>query len=156
MMKSCGAALEAYRTVRKVFCQHLPDITKLTLLKLREMDMQLAPLADDGAVRRGPYGYVTLGSSEFVYARRAVLASLADALLVALKVDLHAQGLAPVNDLDYAYKGTGPRTLRQPCLRGCFVGQCSPGSQDVRELVNKERRCEHGLTQKGIINSTLV
>ncbi len=75
---------------------------------------------------RGPYGYVTLGSPEFVYARRAVLASLADALLVALKVDLHAQGLAPVNDLDYAYNGTGPRTLRLPCLRGCFVGQCSP------------------------------
>ena len=50
MMKSCGAALEAYRTVRKVFCHHLPDITKLTLLKLCEMDMQLAPLADDGAV----------------------------------------------------------------------------------------------------------
>ena len=134
--------------MRKVFCQHLPDITKLTLLKLREMDVQLAPLTDDGAVRRGPYGYVTLGIPEFVYARRAVLTSLTDALLVTLKVDLHAQGLAPVNDLDYAYYGTGPRTLRLPCLRGCFVVQCSSGSQDVRELVNKERRCEHGLTQK--------
>ncbi len=41
MMKSCGVTFEAYRTVRKVFCQHLPDITKLTLLKVREMDMQL-------------------------------------------------------------------------------------------------------------------
>jgi hypothetical protein len=156
MMKSCGAALEAYCTVRKVFCQYLPDITKLTLLKLCEMDMQFAPLVDDGAVRRGPYGYVTLGNPEFVYARRAVLASLVDVLLVSLKVYLHAQGLVPVNDLDYFYYGTGPRTLRLSCLRGCFVCQFSSGSQDVRDLVNKERRCEHGLTQKGIINSTLV
>ncbi len=134
----------------------IPDITKLTLLKLCEMDMHAGPLSDDGVVRRGPYGYVTLGSPEYVYVCRAVLASLADALLVALKVDLHTQGLAPVNDLDYDCYGTGPRTLRLSCLRGSFVGRCSPGSQDVRELVNKERRCEHGLTQKGSINSTLV
>jgi hypothetical protein len=46
-MNSCGATLEAYHTVRKVFCQHLPDITMLTLLKLLEMDMHLAPLSDD-------------------------------------------------------------------------------------------------------------
>jgi hypothetical protein len=68
MMKSCGVVLEAYHMVR---------------------DIQLPTLEDDDAVRRGPYGYVTLGIPEFVYTCRAVLTSLADALLVTLKKDLH-------------------------------------------------------------------
>jgi hypothetical protein len=102
MMKSCGVVLETYHMVR---------------------DIQLPTLEDDDAVRRGPYGYVTLGIPEFVYTCRAVLTSLADALLVTLKKDLHTQGLVPVNYLDYAYYVTGPRILRLSCLRGCFVGQ---------------------------------
>ena len=59
--------------------------------------MQLALPADDGSVRKGPYGYLTLGSSEFVCAYRAVLASLTDALLEAFNKDRLGQGLLPVN-----------------------------------------------------------
>ncbi len=55
--------------MRKAFCQLLrfPDVSKLTILKLREMDVELAPAGDGGIVPVGPFGYVTPGTSEFVW-----------------------------------------------------------------------------------------
>lgn len=133
---------------------------------MREMDVQLAFPADDGSVRKGPYGYLTLGSPEFVYARRAVLASLTDALLVALNKDRHAQGLGPVNALDYTYYGTSASDFETAVFTllsyamypggDALLGGARQEVKDLRDLVNKERRREQGLAQKGISNSTLV
>ena len=168
MLKSCGPALEVYRAMRKALCEllGLPEITKLTIGKMREMDVQLALPADDGSVRKGPYGYLTLGSPEFVYARRAVLASLTDALLVVLNKDRHAQGLGPVNALDYTYYGTSASDFETAVFTllsyamypggDALLGGARQEVKDLRDLVNKERRREQGLAQKGISNSTLV
>jgi hypothetical protein len=97
-----------YRAVRKAFCQllGLPDVSKLTILKLREMDVELAPAGDGDIIPVGPFGYVTPGTSAFVYARRAVLKSLIAALLVVLNADRQAQALAPVDTVDYGAYGT--------------------------------------------------
>jgi hypothetical protein len=70
------------------------------------MDVELAPAGDGGIVPVGPFGYVTPGTSEFVYAHRAVLKSLIAALLVELNTDRQAQTLAPVAAVDYGAYGT--------------------------------------------------
>ncbi len=61
--------------------------------------MELSPSGNDGLVRRGPYGYVTLGSPEFVH--RYVLALMCVPVLGALNVDNVALNLAVVDDMDY-------------------------------------------------------
>ena len=103
-----------------------------------EMDVQLPPPSDDGTVRKGPYGYVTLGNSEFVYARRAVLTSLTTSVS-----DFETVVFTLISYKIYSGGDALLANARQEV-------------KDLWDLVNKERRCEHGLTQKGISNSTLL
>jgi len=157
-----------YRAVRKAFCQllRLPDASKLTILKLREMDVELAPAGDGDIIPVGPFGYVTPGTSAFVYARRAVLKSLIAALLVALNADRQAQALAPVETVDYGAYGTNAADFETAVFSLLSYAMASTGEgllvgarseiKELRDLVHKERLRERTLTQKGIGNQMIV
>ena len=154
--------------MREAFCQllRLPDVSKLTILKLREMDVELAPAGEGGIIPVGPFGYVPPGTSEFVYARRAVLKSLIAALLVALNTDRQAQALAPVAAVDYGAYGTNAADFETAVFSLLSYAMASTGEgllvgarseiKELRDLVHKERLRERTLTQKGIGNQMIV
>jgi hypothetical protein len=168
-MKSCGQTFKAWHALRKALTFHfkVSHFSDVNLAKLKEMNVEVAPPPEEGGqVRLLPYGYVTLGSAEFVHARKYVLTLMCVAVLGALNADNVAMNIAPVPNMDYAVYGTTASDFETALFTEVSYAMYSTGDlllgharddiKGLRELVRKERQRERGLTQKGISTQTLV
>jgi len=166
VMKSSGPTLRTYRAMRKGFCRlfKVLDVSKLNLAMVREMEVELVTEGDGVAARRGAYGYASLGGQEFVHVRRSILVLMCVAVLEALNVDHVLLGIAQVDNMDWSTYGTSSPEFETVLFTMMSYDMYSSDDvlltnvrqeiKDLRELVQKERQYERGLTHKGICTPT--